>query len=31
MKTLQWYFPEATTLHLFNMADRGEKLPQLHC
>ena len=31
MKTLHWYFPWATALHLYNMTDRGEKLQQLHC
>ena len=31
MKTLHWYFPWATALHLYNMTGRGEKLQQLHC
>ena len=31
MKTLHWYFPQATALYLYNMADRGEKLQQMHC
>ena len=31
VKTLHWYFPKATALHLYNTADRGEKLQQLHC
>ena len=31
MKTLHWYFPWATALHLYNMTARGEKLQQLHC
>ena len=30
MKTLHWYFPWATALHLYNMTGRGEKLQQLH-
>ena len=30
-KTLHWYFPWATALHLYNMTGRGEKLQQLHC
>ena len=31
MKTLHWYFPWATALHLYNMTGWGEKLQQLHC
>ena len=31
MKTLHWYFPWATALHLYNMTSRGGKLQQLHC
>ena len=31
MKTLQWYFPWATALHLYNMTGTGGKLQQLHC
>ena len=31
MKTLHWYFPWETALHLYNMTGRGEKLQQLHC
>ena len=31
MKTLHWYFPWATALHLYNMTGRGGKLQQLHC
>ena len=31
MQTLHRYFPWAIALHLYNMADRGEKLQQLHC
>ena len=31
MKTLHWYFPWATALHLHNMTSRGGKLQQLHC
>ena len=31
MKALHWNFPWATASHLYNMADRGEKLQQLHC
>ena len=31
MKTLHWYFPWATALHLYNVTSRGEKLQQLHC
>ena len=31
MKTSDWNFSRAATLHLFNMANRGEKLQQLHC
>ena len=31
MKTLHWYFPWATALHLYNMTGRGKKLQQLHC
>ena len=31
MKTLHWYFPWVTALHLYNMTGRGEKLQQLHC
>ena len=31
LKTLHWYFPWATALHLYNMTGRGEKLQQLHC
>ena len=31
MKTLHWYFPWATALHLYNMTGKGEKLQQLHC
>ena len=31
MKTLHWYFPWGTALHLYNMTGRGEKLQQLHC
>ena len=30
MKTLHWYFPKATALHLSNMTDKGGKLQQLH-
>ena len=30
-KTLHWYFPWATALHLYNMTGRGGKLQQLHC
>ena len=31
MKTLHWYFPWATALHLYNMTGTGGKLHQLHC
>ena len=31
MKTLHWYFPWATALHLYNMIGTGGKLQQLHC
>ena len=31
MKTLHWYFPRATALHLYNMTGTGGKLQQLHC
>ena len=31
MKTLHWYFPWATALHLYNMTGTGGKLQQLHC
>ena len=31
LKTSPWNFSRAATLHLYNMADRGEKLQQLHC
>ena len=31
LKTSHWNFSRASTLHLCNMADRGEKLQQLHC
>ena len=31
LKTSPWHFSRAATLHLYNMADRGEKLQQLHC
>ena len=30
MKTLHWYFPWATALHLYNMTSTGEKLQQLY-
>ena len=31
LKTSHWNFSRAATLHLCNMADRGEKLQQPHC
>ena len=31
LKTSHWNFSWAATLHLCNMADRGEKLQQPHC
>ena len=31
IKTLHWYFPWATALHLYNMTGTGGKLQQLHC
>ena len=31
MKTLHWFFPWATALHLCNMTGRSGKLQQLHC
>ena len=31
LKTSHWNFSRAATLHLFNMADKGEKLQQPHC